>query len=370
MLSSRRIYRLGGFPLAALLRATCVGSINLHRHGPHHLESTDPRDKVFALLSLASDREDLRQQNVFPDYTKSCAEVYTSTMVALLQQGHWLLLSLCQTPKLQTDLPSWIPDWSRSATDMLQDVEDDHITICPVFSASGATSGDPCTTVTRENRCNPRLIVLSNIYDKIDAIGSFPGRASSNEVPLSDTFSWPQWWLLEILRLTYHNKRYHADFSDRLKAAARTSIGGVGWSQDAKLERVHDSRFVDAVTMITAGARHIIDDRMKSDLEQFLTERATKRTTENRFEAIKRLGSEINGKSLRRLPFVTEKGHLGLSAEHVQRGDVVAIIRGSQVAFVLREWAGGAYQLVGEAYVEGIMDGEAATSRYGAVILV
>jgi hypothetical protein len=106
MLSSWRIYRYSRFPLAALLCATCVGSFNLRRHGPHHFESTDPRDKIFALLSLASDREDLKRRDIFPDYTKTCTEVYTSAMAALLQQGHMSLLSCCQTPKLQPNLPS------------------------------------------------------------------------------------------------------------------------------------------------------------------------------------------------------------------------------------------------------------------------
>jgi hypothetical protein len=40
MLSSWGIYRKSRFPLAALLRATCVGTINLNRHGPHHLLAT------------------------------------------------------------------------------------------------------------------------------------------------------------------------------------------------------------------------------------------------------------------------------------------------------------------------------------------
>jgi hypothetical protein len=119
MLSSWNIYRYSRFPLAALLRATCVGSINLNRHGPHHLESTEPRDKIFALLGLAADREELERLGVFPDYSKSCKEIYTTAMVALLQQGHMSLLSFCQTPKIQSNLPSWVPDWSRSATDML-----------------------------------------------------------------------------------------------------------------------------------------------------------------------------------------------------------------------------------------------------------
>jgi hypothetical protein len=191
MLSSWNIYRYSRFPLAALLRATCVGSINLRRHGPHHLESTDPRDKIIALLGLAADRKELKDLGVFPDYTKSCKEAHTTAMAALLQQGHISLLSLCQIPKLQSDLPSWVPDWSQSATNMLQDVENDHITLYPQFSASGVESRHSEITIVQKDGVIDGISVVCHVYDEIYEVGSFPNRASSHEVPLSETFLWP-----------------------------------------------------------------------------------------------------------------------------------------------------------------------------------
>ncbi|KAH9216665.1 hypothetical protein DL95DRAFT_424437 [Leptodontidium sp. 2 PMI_412] len=53
------------------------------------------------------------------------------------------------------------------------------------------------------------------------------------------------------------------------------------------------------------------------------------------------LGSEIIRKSLGRLPFITRKGHLVLSSEYVKQGDVVALIKGSQVPFILRRESDG-----------------------------
>lgn len=207
MLSSWNIYRYSRFPLAALLRATCVGSINLRRHGPHHLESTDPRDKIFALLGLAADREELKDLGVYPDYTKSCKETYTTAMAALLQQGHISLLSFCQIPKLQSDLPSWVPDWSRSATDMLQDVENDHITLYPKFSASEGESRHSEFTITQKDGVIGGISVMCHVYDEIYKVGSFPSRVSSHEVPILETYLWPVQWLAEILRLTYYDKQ-------------------------------------------------------------------------------------------------------------------------------------------------------------------
>lgn len=370
MLSSWRIYRYNRFPLLALLRATCVGSINPRQHG-HHLESSDPRDKIFALLSLASDREDLRQRDVFPDYSKSCAEVYTLATVALLQQGHMSLLSFCKTHKLQANLPSWVPDWSRSATHMLQEVEGDYMTLYPTFSASGAKGQPPNVTIIRNDGSITGISVACSVYDEIDAAGSFPGRGSSHEVPLSETYSWPKKWLIETLRLTYEDQRRSLEFSDRLRAATRTSIGGVGFNQDANLARVGDDRFLDAVVLVKNGLRYIAERNFKSDVEQFLANPAIKENVKGRTVADTRISLEMLGKSRGRLPFVTRKGHLVLSSEHVKRGDVVALIRGTQVPFILRRQIGGAFRLVSEAYVDGIMDGEAAeNSKFGVIELV
>jgi hypothetical protein len=372
MLSSWRIYRYCRFPLAALLRATCVGTINPRRHGPHHLESTDARDKIFALLGLAVDRKELEYLGLFPDYTKSCKEVYTTAMVALLQQGHISLLSFCQTPKLQPTLPSWVPDWSRSATDMLQDVENDHITLYPKFSTSGAESHHPKITVLKSKGGEIKGIsMVCLVYDEIYRAGSFPGRASSHEVPISETFLWPIKWLVEFLRLTYNGKQGDWDFGKHLRAAARTSIGDVGYNQDARLVRVGNGRFLAAVTLLQDGVKHIRDNRIKLGLKQLMANIAFEVMIKSGIAVHVNLGSEIIGRSLGRLPFITKRGHLVLGPEYVKPGDFVALIKGAQVPFILRRQSGGQYQLIGEAYVDGIMDGEAiVNSKWDTVNLV
>lgn len=55
---------------------------------------------------------------------------------------------------------------------------------------------------------------------------------------------------------------------------------------------------------------------------------------------------------------LTHKRYMGLAAEHVRAGDIVAVLFGAQVPLMLRK-IDEHYLLVGEAYVHGIMDGEA-----------
>jgi len=209
------------------------------------------------------------------------------------------------------------------------------------------------------------------VYDEIYEAGSFFDRATSHEVPILETFSWPEKWLVEILHLTYHEKKRYRDFSDRLHAAARTSIGGVGYGLDMQLTRIGDGRFLDAIVLLQTGVKYIKGKRMKLGLEQLLANRDVRDGMKSRIEVQMRLGSEIIGKSLGRLPFITKKGHLVLSAEYVKQGDSVALIQGAQVPFILRRQNGGQYQLISEAYVDGIMDGEAMeTSKCSNITLV
>ncbi|KAF2803303.1 uncharacterized protein BDZ99DRAFT_170585 [Mytilinidion resinicola] len=57
--------------------------------------------------------------------------------------------------------------------------------------------------------------------------------------------------------------------------------------------------------------------------------------------------------------FVTEKGYLGLGPPDAAPGQEVVILLGFHMPFVMSKNEDGSYELVGEAYVHGIMDGEA-----------
>ncbi|KAK5080221.1 hypothetical protein LTR05_008732 [Lithohypha guttulata] len=229
-------------------------------------------------------------------------------MAVMLEQGHISLLSLCQRPKVQRHLPSWAVDWSRPATDMLQDVENDHVTLCPAFAASTDTDVRPNIAVERRGGKVTGIMLSCKLYDKIKAVGSFENRELTNEVPLNETFSWPARWLLEILRLSYLYEE-DGDFCARLAATTRTSIGGVGYDPNGQLIRIGDTRFFEAVTLLKCSIRLIKHRRMRLDAQRFLTALTTEENAACKTLVKSRLNSEIIGKSLGRLPFVTEKRH-------------------------------------------------------------
>ena len=61
---------------------------------------------------------------------------------------------------------------------------------------------------------------------------------------------------------------------------------------------------------------------------------------------------------LRRSFFVTNEGYFGLGSCYPRPCDIVCVLRGSNVPFVLRPRVDEYFELVGEAYVHGIMNGE------------
>jgi hypothetical protein len=173
------------------------------------------------------------------------------------------------------------------------------------------------------------------------------------------------------MRLSYCTRKDYKGFHNRLRESARSSIGDVGWNEDGEFDRVGNDRFADAVILLRDGLQFIGNARFKCEAQRFIASQTINSVVGNRIRYRLQLASEIVGKSLGRLPFVTQKGHLGLSSERVMLGDRIAIIAGSQVPFILRPQDHGQFSVVSEAYVDGIMDGETVgTSGYSYITLI
>jgi hypothetical protein len=72
-------------------------------------KATDPRDKVYGLLGLAT-----RTGSLVADYSKDVSTVYMETARALIAEHETLeILSIEKCSTSVIDLPSWAPDWSK-----------------------------------------------------------------------------------------------------------------------------------------------------------------------------------------------------------------------------------------------------------------
>jgi len=75
-------------------------------------ESTDSRDKVFALLGLATDAH---KSALLPDYSKSSTQIFKEAVDDLItREGNLDMLTCGWNSDLLRDYPSWCPDWTAT----------------------------------------------------------------------------------------------------------------------------------------------------------------------------------------------------------------------------------------------------------------
>ena len=80
---------------------------------------------------------------------------------------------------------------------------------------------------------------------------------------------------------------------------------------------------------------------------------------EEALELFHKFQRRVDHMLFRRSAFRTVNGWIGLAPDHVKEGDVVVLLSGGDVPFVLRRVDDERFVLVGECYVEGVMYGEA-----------
>lgn len=243
------------------------------------MDSTKKEDKIFALLGISADKEELENMGVFRDYSKSYQMIYTTVMAALLRQGHLSLLSFCQTYGFRDDLPSWVVDWSLPLTRMLQLVKEGCVTLSPRFSASLVSPDGSRVTVSYKVDSPCGISLPACLYDEIKLKGRFPSEVSLSDPnqPVDDMFPRAARWLIETILLSYNVDGMHRDFESRLSAAVRTTTVGKERSR-ISVDGV-DDHFDNAVGLLRRCFKFIDNHRMKSDAEMFL------RTQENNTSA-------------------------------------------------------------------------------------
>ena len=306
----------------------------------------DERDRVYGLMGLAVD---VGKLGIKPDYANSTYEsVMIETANAIARTGRVELLSYSQHPRVDRHLPSWVPDWRPTLKPSYYTIRENaepHL-----FFASGATT----TTILQTT--DPRILGLEGYtIDTIEQLGS----------PWWDDF-WEdsrylaflsQVRLLAELSLLKANPIY-ATPARRAEAVWRVPIAdlfvdlfdtGGGTQRGTPQAKAAYEACLDLCEF--SEQKKLITPREWEDFgaakEMSMVE------SENRYGA-----SMLVANGMR--PFVTVKGYLGLAATAARAGDVVVVFKGARIPYVVRPAEGERrFQFIGEAYCDGMMDGEA-----------
>jgi hypothetical protein len=329
MISSRYKYRCQienqGHDLLFILKSCHVIDISETR-----LEATNHRDKIYGLLGLTKGVETL---GIRPNYSDSISKVYTDTARALIRSGQVDLLWLCQFPKTVEGLPTWVSDWSPP----LQTPYGDGFTSnTPTFSASGNI--EACVTTTDD--MNGFITIRGTVVDEVAVIGSARDPTDSK---LDDEYTSP--FLTEIRQLcseSWHLHNSNPQNHQALDEATwRIAIGDKEFTETHTARRATPMSYKGYLDVLgRIEMRKAIPTLTQDQIGPFVERFSRVSKEEKSYRNYMRQMSN-------RRPFRSNKGYVGLGPVHILPGDLVCIILGAQVPYVLRHCALDIYQLVG-----------------------
>lgn len=286
-------------------------------------DASDPRDKIFAILKLATSVPD---SPLFPvaDYTLTTQEVFIKTARYLIEDDHegagcWDWRNR-RDSKTISGLPSWVPDFSQKERGLnLYPFEDPE----PEFDEM--ITGLPTTTMTS-------LVINGCIIDKV----AFKWTITTETDVMSVI-------LPAVQAFTDQGKGLFDPYLDRPATAenltAKVLLSTILESDVSPDEEEEDADILSYVAWRLAAHKemHSVSPSIPQSLQDAITEWDTKSKTIPNFDL------EICQAMDETLQFdtdliLTERGHLGLTnADGAKQGLSVAIVAGSEALCLLEE---------------------------------
>jgi hypothetical protein len=350
MLKERGRYQeLYGYTRRSLLYLLVVS--NLQSDADSRRRATNPKDKIYGLLGLAGDVDQL---NIIPEYARSVEEIYTDVAGKILCCGGFDLLHQCNRNDQERNVPSWVPDWRLGIALTLSN--------CAGFSKPYRSFGPLEPVLPRIKPEDSNVLEIAGIkVDVVEAIGSaldkqnITGDANSS---LPNTY--------QFLSQIENFCRRSASMADRVYGEPEQWLESAIWSipvsdQESvpgasgarrRLTKAGEHRYRALVT--AAKAYNVMISKPEPtylDIGAFWEVQCSERP---KYEPSVLILDIMAG----RKPFITKQGYVGVGPANMQSGDLVCIFLGSGLPFLIRPLEEGRYILVGEAYVHGIVDGE------------
>jgi hypothetical protein len=391
MLSSSYKYKCqrettGGNSLLRILELSHVVKDPKDRFGQTKLQATDARDKVFGLLGLANDREELKIQ---PDYGKDLSDVYIEVAKALIEAGQMDLLWFCQFPKSKDglNLPTWTPDWTGH-------IQTPYGSNFSDTSRHFAASGNAKARIGHVDNDDRYINVQGVFVDGVDVIGSLWEEASGSstqqdERKPSEMFSSKGFHIKTVIPFIQElniffdealNRATGLDPSVIEEARWRTPIGDKEWEDEVAAARraTNQSRevYLEVCRRIEIQKNIPVSSQKQTQKRWFVLLRVlcfllwmfvrfllrrlyrlvvskpapSRQDNSFVFPIDKRAGHSymtFMNQMYGRRPFRTQNGYVGLGPAHMMKGDIVCLILGAQVPYVLRPDGNSRHQLVG-----------------------
>lgn len=368
-------------------------------------KATDPRDMIYGLLGI------LPSKRIRADYSLTTPQdLYISLVDYCIKEESSLdIITLCRrSPNSKMELPSWVPDWTESWIEELE-LSNVDLPTYPLVLKYGSgellrsfaefedplvlrnTEGDPlrltawsahrstAPIATIQTSPIPPSMTTQGVHiDIISRLGTPISRGEvDGELFFCESLSGWEEILLERFGTCKGNpeEKLILDVYDRLLEILDAYLirNHIDFDSEKieKLQRREEQRtqrqrkyqqtqtaYPGKCDIVEAFVRTIVAD-LDEDFQRVTPSKYTRFWEVNAKES-NEWGLEVWALQMatnRRL-LVTNDGYIGLGPIMARQGDHVCILYGCSVPLILREVQGG-LSLVGEAYVHGLMDGEA-----------
>lgn len=309
-------------------------------------EATRARDNFFALLGLSKDSGDPR---LIPDYDESFEEVCLRYTKFLMSSNDPLtLLSLAAPTLAESQFPSWYPDWTKiTRRPPLAEIHDAQRE--PIYHT--ATNSPAMAKLDQNGRL---LTVRGAVFQSLAFAGHDSWSQLSNEpVQTSLLLIWMDMQRACAGMTAYPTGQPPAEALWGAMTMGRETNGG-------------EEAITVATTASYAAARKYFESMPTPAVALAPRISGGQQSMFRLFQAAEvafvRMGDALVGWKFGFL----RSGYIGMVPLPAQTGDIVAILAGARVPFVLRRAPGSdpnRYLLVGECYIQGIMLGEALVTK-------
>jgi WD repeat-containing protein 55 len=303
------------------------------------MQATDPRDKVFGIMKMT-------RETINPDYSKAVFEIYIEASRKTIWDGAMKdepsnLLCCVDHEQPSAYRPSWVPDWSnpRQTTSL------GYLGKWQGVYQATKDSGSEFKLV------DDRLFVSGIIYDTIsNNLLSADSCFKDIHNPTSPTAQ----FVIESMRMAIEYCQPYPSHSGLFDAFWHTIVAGKDHTGMLKAPSGFAEVFALLIDSATGCTRSMPDQPIANKrltLDNLRTRRPSRvyREIQIAFEAAvkcRKFGT-------------TSKRYIGLFPRGTRPGDQISVLWGAPVPFVVRPWGtSGSFQLIGECYVHGIMDGE------------
>jgi hypothetical protein len=332
-------------PLLSVLLATSSG------------ESSDIRDKIFAVLALAGDYNLDRDADEFgPNYHLSPQEVFKRFAKWCISRGNLNVLSCTTRNEIDLsgelgELPSWVPDWTSIYNDA---------PFIRYMDRLPFNAGQPEFLVNEPIIDGPRVteddaLILSGVtVDVVKEVAPLPPSPIHPGAPRN------------LGSMLLHYKRWLCD------CHGMECLDGKGELPDQNLGEVFWRTMTAGLDGEGCPATNNVGRWFHDYLRQVEQTESQSQGTSPDHPTVSAMGDDLarlrNGVviaavlmwSYKRRPAVTNRGTMALVPANTQNGDITVVVAGAKVPLVFRRLQSGlseSYAVLGEAFANDVMDG-------------